>query len=50
VYVHILELNEVLFLEPIRLVAENLLSKKDKPKFSHDGYLYVLDKCTVLQQ
>jgi len=36
----------VLFLEPIRLMTENRLSKRDKPKLSHDGYLYVSDKCS----
>jgi len=25
-------------------MAENLLSKRDKPKFSHERYLYVFDK------
>jgi len=40
------DLNEVLILEPIRLMAENLLGKRDKPKFYHDGYLYVYDKCS----
>jgi len=48
VYVRILGLkrNEVLFLEPIRLMVESLLSKRDKPQFSHDGYLYICDKCS----
>jgi len=27
-------------------MAENRLSKRDKPKFSHDVYLYVYDKCS----
>ena len=27
-------------------MAENILSKKSKPKFSHDGYIYVFDKCS----
>jgi len=41
----LVDLNEVLFLEPIRLMDENL-SKREKPKFSQDGYLYVCDKCS----
>ena len=27
-------------------MAAKILSKRDKPKFSHDGYIYVLDKCS----
>jgi len=40
------DLNEMLSLEPIRLMAENSFSKRDKPKFSDDVYLYVYDKCS----
>jgi len=29
-------------------MVENLLSKRDKPKFSHDRYLYVFGKQKVI--
>jgi len=29
------DLNEVLVLEPMQLMAESLLGERDKPKFSH---------------
>ena len=32
--------------EPIQAMAENILSKKSKPKFSHDGNIFVFDKCS----
>ena len=41
------------FLESIRLMAENLLSKRDKPTFSHDGcllYTFLINTANVTRR